>query len=257
MFFVLSKILVYLIYPFSWIFILLLISFFVKKEKIKKLTLGAAIIISLIFSETVIFNFFMDWWEPDAVPIEKLDKKYDFVIVLGGIATYDSEGQKIIPRYAADRLLQAIKLYKQKKANKIFISGGNASLFGIERIPEADFLKKYLTDIGISDRDIIIEDSSRNTHENAVFTYQIFKRNKWLNKKVILLTSAYHMRRAEACFKKAGFKNFDIFPVDHYGGKLVIDYHQMILPKVEILSYWNILIKEWVGMIMYKVANYI
>jgi len=229
---------------------------FLKKKRLKKLSLVASLVISIFFSETLIFNFFMDWWEPDAKPIESINEKYDFAVLLGGIATYDSEGKKIIPRYSADRLLQVERLYKKGKIKKIFIAGGAASLF-FDDIPESEFLKKHLEDVGIPGKDIIIENKSKNTYENAIFTYKIFKQKGLLDKKFLLVTSAYHMRRAEACFKRAGFSNFDAFPVDHYGGRLVVDYHLILLPKVEIMAYWNILIKEWVGIIMYKLVGYI
>ncbi len=247
---------VYFTHPYTWILTFLFIALFTKKAKLKRISIIISIVLAFLFSETIIFNAFMDWWEPDAKPISELDKKYDFAVVLGGIASYDSKAGKIIPRYAADRLIQAVKLYKKKIVKKILISGGAASLF-IDVKPEADFLKKYLIDIGIPEKDIIIENKSKNTYENAVFTYQIFKKNNWLNKKFLLITSAFHMRRAEACFKKAGFRNFDTFPVDQYGGKLNVDYHLLLLPKAEVLAYWNILTKEWVGMIMYKIAGYI
>jgi uncharacterized SAM-binding protein YcdF (DUF218 family) len=256
MFFVLSKILVFLIYPFTWILIFIFIALLTKNKKLKKYSLISSIVIAIFFSETIIFNFFMKNWEPDAKPISKLEKKYEVAVVLGGIATYDNKAEKMIPRFAADRLIQAVKLYKLGIVKKILISGGAASLF-IDLTPEADFLKKYLIAIGIPEKDIIIEDKSKNTHENAVFTYQIFKEKKWLDKKFLLITSAFHMRRAKACFEKVGFKNFDTFPVDHYGGKLQVDYHLILLPKAEVLAYWNILIKEWVGMVMYKIVGYI
>ncbi len=227
-----------------------------KKRKLKRISLILSLVTAVFFSETIIFNFFMDWWEPDAKPVEKLDKEYDFAVVLGGIATYDSNGDKIIPRYSADRLMQAVKLYKMGKVKKIFLTGGTASLF-VEKQPESDFLKKYLLSVGIPEKDIIVENKSRNTHENAVFTYNIFKERGWLGKKFLLITSAFHMRRAEACFRKAGFSGFDTYPVDHYGGVLDVDYHLILMPKAEVLAYWNILTKEWVGVIMYKLAGYI
>ena len=256
MFFVLSKILVYFTQPFTWVLLFLAGGIWIKKQKLRKLSLVMSLVTAIFFSETIIFNFFMDWWEPDAKPLEQLDNKYDFAVVLGGIATYDTKAGKIIPRYAADRLMQAVRLYKLGRVKKIFISGGAAALF-IDRQPESNFLKKYLLDVGIPESDIVIENKSKNTYENAIFTRKIFEKNGWAGKKFLLITSAFHMRRAEACFKKAGFVNFDTFPVDQYGGELDVDYHLILLPKAEVMAYWNILTKEWVGMIMYKLVGYI
>ncbi len=258
MFFVLSKLLVFLLYPFTWIIIFLILSLLLKNNRWKKRSLILALFIAIIFSNIVIFNKSTNWWEVDSKRIDQLtNAPYDVGILLGGIGYYDASAKKIVPRSAADRLIQTVKLYKLGIIKKVFITSGAPGVFIKDLKPEAEFLRDYLIDVGVPAKDIIIENKSRNTHENAIYSYKIFKEKGWLNKRILLITSGFHMRRAVACFHKAGFKHFDTFPVDQYAGKLVVDYYMLVTPRAEVLGYWNIFIKEWVGMIMYWLVGYI
>ena len=54
--------------------------------------------------------------------------------------------------------------------------------------------------MGIPENDIIIENKSRNTHENAFYTAQLFEKNGFSKSNNLLITSSMHMRRAQACF---------------------------------------------------------
>ena len=56
--------------------------------------------------------------------------------------------------------------------------------------------------IGVPAEAVVLEGKSRNTHENAIFTAAILKDKGW--RSVLLVTSAGHMRRAMAAFRKAG-----------------------------------------------------
>lgn len=76
--------------------------------------------------------------------------------------------------------------------------------------------------------------------------------------KVLLVTSALHMRRSEACFKKVGLTSFDTFSTDHYTGE-VREYYfdQYLIPNASTLSDWNRLTHEWVGYLMYRLKGYV
>src|SRR6185436_19436748 len=100
------------------------------------------------------------------------------------------------------RLFQALELYHRGRLKKIMFSGGSGSI----RYPnhkEGLYVKKYLQTIHIPDSALIIESESKNTLENARFSKKILDSLK-LNGSILLVTSAFHMPRALACFKKAG-----------------------------------------------------
>ena len=75
---------------------------------------------------------------------------------------------------------------------------------------------------------------------------------------MLLVTSALHMKRAKACFEKAGFEHFDCFTTDHYtGSKRGYDFDQYIVPDISTLVNWEKLSKEWVGYVVYWMMGYI
>jgi uncharacterized SAM-binding protein YcdF (DUF218 family) len=115
-------------------------------------------------------------------------------------------------------------------------------------------IKNYLTGIDIPAKDIITEKKSRNTHENAYYTAKLLQNYKYT--KPLLITSAIHIKRAEACFKKTGL-NCDTFPVDYYSGDMQYNLFDFFIPSVQALFYWNLYIHEIIGIISYKISGYI
>ena len=254
MFFILSKIFVYFLYPFTWLLGLFVTSFLVKKLKVKKWLLRVMLIIFIVFSNSFIFDSIISLWEAPAKSLADIQPQYDYGVVLGGMITEDFEHHKIVPQVSIDRLLQTIVLYKKGRIKKIFISGGSGSM--IDSTSESIYLREYLIDIGIPSQDILYEANSRNTHENAVETYRVLCPDS-IQPKVLLITSAFHIRRAEACFKKVGFKHIDTFPVTNFHGTFRHDFYYLFVPNVEIMSKWNFLIKEWVGYVVYDIVGYL
>ena len=103
-----------------------------------------------------------------------------------------------------------MRLARRYPEARIVFTGGSGAILR----PGADAagpVGRYLTDVGISPERIVLEDKSRNTHENALFTHDLVKPKageRWL-----LVTSAYHMPRSVGIFRKAGF-DVTAYPVD-------------------------------------------
>jgi uncharacterized SAM-binding protein YcdF (DUF218 family) len=113
--------------------------------------------------------------------------------------------------------------------------------------------------LDVEAKDIIVESKSRKTKENAEFCFDVLhRRNKKISQsKVLLSTSAMHMKRAEACFKKAGFKTVS-FAVDHQTGRnRNYTLEEILIPNSKILFNWNGLFKEYVGFLIYKLMGYL
>jgi uncharacterized SAM-binding protein YcdF (DUF218 family) len=78
-----------------------------------------------------------------------------------------------------------------------------------------------------------------------------------LGDRVILITSAFHMRRSEACFRKVGL-DVTGFSTDFYSALPKDRFGVMgFLPSPQVLVYWNFLIKEWGRYIGYMVVGYV
>jgi len=100
-----------------------------------------------------------------------------------------------------NRLLHAARLYKAGKAPLLVVSGGNVFLRDNVQ-SESYYMKEILVELGVPSDSILLEERSRNTHENAIETEKILKA-RGINK-ILLATSSFHMPRAFAVFLKTG-----------------------------------------------------
>ena len=131
------------------------------------------------------------------------------------------------------------------------ISGGNGVLFNDGYI-EANNLRDYLIKNKIPTKDILIENKSRNTRENANNSARILKQ-KFPNGKFLLITSAQHMKRAQFCFNQATIQT-TAFPTDCTNSKINYNLEYIFLPEAEALEKWEMLIHEWIGYIINKMV---
>ena len=254
MFFIISKILVFIISPVSWIAGLLLFSLFAKNQKRKRITFIAGVVILLFFSNSFVLDEAMRAWEIPATRYEDL-ATYDAGIVLGGMVQYDEEYDRLQFYRGVDRLLQTVELYKKGKIRKILFTGGSGSIIYKDK-KEAPLVKRYLLTIGIPEEDIIIESESKNTRENALNTKHVID-SLSLKGKFLLITSSFHMRRSMRCFEKAGIVDITSYSTDRYSGKRKFFLDHLFIPNTQSLENWDLLLHEIIGYIVYYCSGYI
>jgi uncharacterized SAM-binding protein YcdF (DUF218 family) len=253
MFFLLSKIFIFLLSPLFWVFVLLVFALCTKNQKRKRNCLIIGILLLVLFSNEFLFYEIERKWESPPTKLENLDT-YDYAILLGGFSSFDTAFTKVKFNELADRFCQTLQLYQQKKVKKILITGGSGSLMHQDET-EADKIKVFLRSLNIPESDIIMEMTSRNTHENAVNTAEYIKKHD-PKARCLLVTSAWHMHRALGCFKKTGM-NVVAYSTNFWTEPRKYDFDILVLPKPFVMSRWNSLIKEWVGYLTYKVMGYI
>ncbi len=254
MFFVLSKLIGFLVSPFWWIVLLLGGAYFINRKVLKARLYLLAFILFLIFTNPLLFRGVAGAWEGDLQPAESMRNKSDVCVVLGGMSSYHELSGRIRFTQSADRILQAVDLYKKGIVSKILISGGTSRLIQKTR-PESIHLKEFLVTLGIPAQVVLIDSLSRNTHENSINSMDLIRSNGW-NERVILVTSAFHMKRAVGCFNKAGFTVYP-YTTDPLKGISPITFSDVVLPSVSVLKNWDYLIREWVGIIMYWMNGYL
>lgn len=174
------------------------------------------------------------------------------IILLGGAvegAPSAAWGQ-IIANESAERLLETIRLAIRYPQARLLISGGGGKVFG-EDEAEAPIIAHYFESLGIDSKRFLIEDRSRTTYENAVFSRNLVHPapgERWL-----LVTSAWHMPRAVGVFRKAGFAIVPC-PVDFRtsgpAGSL-----EPFASVSDGLRRLDVGLKEWVGLIAYSAAG--
>lgn len=135
------------------------------------------------------------------------------IIVLGGSVDEDLSARtgRLVFTESAQRLTAPLELRRRFPKAKLVFTGGSG-LLAAGGATEAEVVRKYWREIGLDDGDVLYEDRSRNTIENALFTMELVKPlpgERWL-----LVTSATHMPRAMGLFRKIGFPVL-AFPVDY------------------------------------------
>ncbi|MBA3972519.1 MAG: YdcF family protein [Bacteroidetes bacterium] len=252
MFFLLSKLLTFVITPIVWIIGLFIVSMYSKNERRRKKCFLWAIGLLIFFSNGFIFDEFSRAWEVPATQYEDLHV-YDVGIVLGGMSVYDEEYERAQFYRGADRLLQAVELYKLGIIKKIIFTGGSGRVLHPE-MKEGDYLKRYMIHMGIPEKDIIIESKSQNTRENALYTKKMIDEKK-ITGRFLLITSAFHMRRSLNCFNVVGLE-VDPYSTDRYAGPRKFEFDHLLIPNSSALHDWTGLIHEVVGYITYKIIGY-
>ena len=255
MFFYLSKTLGYLSQPLVIICLLLVAAAFIKKQRYRAFFFRTGLILLLLFSNDFIASEVMRWWEPDITPFAEMKKRYRYGIVLTGVTrTQVGPNDRVYFQRGADRITHTLQLYRLGLIDKILISGGTGRLIDIDW-READDLAAFLKLAQVPDSVIVIENRSSNTHDSAVEVSRLLE-GRAKPEDCLLITSAFHLRRSLACFEKVGW-HMDTFATDPLAHDRVFYLDVLIVPKIEALSIWNSLIKEWVGLAAYKVAGYI
>ncbi len=254
MFFVLSKIFLFLFSPFTWLVISLVLYVYIKNEVWKKRLLWSTLVIFFFFSNGFIVNRFISLWEVDGVRTENVPQ-YENGIVLSGMFEYNKDLDRLSARRGSDRMWQAIQLYRKKKIKRVIISGDSGYVLK-EGLHEARQLRDMLISMGIPGEDILIESSSRNTHENAKETRKLMDKLGLSKKNNLLITSAMHMRRAMACFEEEGIQCAP-FTTDHYSVKAESISITEFIPSVSAFNAWDRLLKEWIGYTVYGIMGYL
>jgi len=255
MFFVLSKTLNYLTMPLVIICVGFILSWILKNKKWKSRLFTFSLVLLLIFSNDFITNEVVRLWELPATPFKEINKTYSIGILLTGVTKGNmSPDDRVYFQRGADRVTHTLQLYRMGIVKTILVSGGSGSLLERSR-QEADEIAEALQLMGVYKEDIIIENESRNTHESALAVKTLLQDSVSASE-CILITSAFHMRRSRACFKKVSWVS-DTFTTDflHHERKFTPDV--LFIPKIDSLLIWNIMIREWVGMIAYKLSGYI
>lgn len=179
----------------------------------------------------------------------------DEIVVLGG-----GVGPAFPPRLqpdlgaAADRVWHAARVYHAGKAPRVVVSGGMVPWKREQGSAEAGAMRSFLRALGVPPDAIRLESGSATTRENAVETARLLRRERSADAgpvRVILVTSALHMRRAEASFRAVGV---EVVPVatDHEivdeGPLTPLDF----LPEADALQGSSRALKEYLGLWVYR-----
>ena len=231
--------------PFNWIVALVLTGLLTKRPKWKKRSFMAAIVIFIIFSNQFLLTLYARNWDIAPAPLEK-GKVYSAAIILGGFTSEDKNGKGFFNEHS-DRLIAGMRLKTTGQVARIMMSGGNNDL-NPDKFTEAGWVKKTLKEFNMPDSVMLIDDQSKNTSENAGYTKNVLVKAH-LQPPYLLVTSAFHMRRALYIFRKKGIDVIP-YPCDYVAGNTSTGWTDYFVPGIYPLSTWNYYIKELFGLMV-------
>jgi len=138
-----------------------------KRHRLLKILFAAGLLLVLLAA--------LAWFFPQQVlTVDSGPVKGDVLVVMGGYP---------------DRAVRAAELFKQGEAPKVLVSG----------LGDSASNRKLLEQNGVTNTAIILEGKSRTTRENAEFSIPLLRQMG--ARRVIIVTSWYHSRRALMCFE--------------------------------------------------------
>ena len=194
----LHKILPTLVLPIMLVIIVILIGLIRNKKKLIYIAIG----ILYILSTPIFSNNFFKLVEGNEYrkPISSIDSA-DAIVVLSGMLEINEVGDSTYIEWGdPDRFLGGIALFKAGKAQKLVFTGGKIPWDKAKKT-EGDVLKEYAISNGILSEKIFVTKNVENTADEAVAVKELINPSK----RILLVTSAYHMYRANRLFAKQGF----------------------------------------------------
>ena len=264
MFFFLSKLLPLLIYPLglSCLLLCLAMIWLWKFPRRSLLAIAAALLIIFcssnpLIATTLVKTLEWQYLPPDPMPAAEV------IVVLGGSTRKQSPPRPWVEVLeAGDRILYGVKLYQEGFAPLILFSGGRVSWKNNNDGSEAKDMADIAQAMGVPERNILLENKSLNTYQNAVETAKILQQQQITN--ILLVTSAIHMPRSIAIFKKQGFEVVAA-PTDYWVAEESLEQMQgislgtffSVLPDTESLHFFTRALKEYIGLGVYRLRGWL
>jgi uncharacterized SAM-binding protein YcdF (DUF218 family) len=186
-----------------------------------------------------------------AAPMAPDWHRYTGVVVLGGAlepAWVRAGNGQVGLNAAAERMTVPVVLMRQHAHLRLLYTGREAALQSAGE-PQAVQARAFFESLGVPDERMQFEAASRTTYENAVLSAAapgVDKSRPWL-----LVTSAWHMPRALATFRAAGW-NVTPYPVDYLTG---VHTPWTEYSLTNSLQRWQLALHEWIGLLAYRAAG--
>lgn len=255
MFIYLSKILPPLLFPPGLSLWLLLLGIWLARGRRARLVLAAALLLLVAPATPLCSDALMRSLE-DRYPLKAAaaSPAADAIVVLGGGTTGRTPEQPE-PQISASggRLLHALRLYKAGRAPLLLLSGDGLS----PGDSEASQMRQILSEWGVPDGAMLLEERSRNTHENAVEVVAL-ARARGL-RRLLLVTSAYHIRRAEALFRHEAAGALEIIPAPtgRFSAYRRPFWLLNVIPEAGAMGVTVLALREHLGLLVYKAKGWL
>lgn len=269
--FVFSKIFTWFLSPLPYIFICLGLFIVFSRKALPfyfRLLSGIITFVCLCLASPWASHLLLQWEDPlsktqDLGFLE--DQTFDALVVLGGsVITTAEDFSQVSLNDSAERLFEAARLWRLGYAPLIVLSGGSAEILDHQQ-KEAPLMAQLLEDLGVPTDCLVQESESRNTWENALHVKELLQARGY--HKVLLVSSALHMKRSKAIFEKLEFIDLSKVQADSTASGLYfypwscdsrkkrLLFLEALVPQLEALRESTLALKEIVGFAAYRVLG--
>lgn len=217
-------------------------------DVVENVSLPLVFSLLLVCSLEPVSNMLVRSLEVDAPRTMRPDETYDAVILLGGLVEDRVDGHDSVAyNDNVERLHGTFEVLRENRARYAIVSGGSWA----DTTPEAETLAAELVRMGIAEERVLVEGKSRNTRENALFSAELVRARKL--EKLLLVTSAFHMQRAQRCFEVVGLA-VDTLPVD-YKSYDPARFSGAWIPRSKSLYETSFALREIAGRVVYRLTG--
>ncbi len=246
------------LYPLGLVTVILIVgivAFFARKRYSIWCFITAGTLL-LLFSSRIVSNLLVGILENRYYSVQPLADSCSAIVVLGGGGQITERNTtRLEVNDAGDRIIHGARLYKKGICRRIITSGGTVDPALKDVLPEGLHNAMLLIEMGVDSNDIIVEKKAKNTYEHGPYIAQILD-SLGLPRKIILVTSAAHMIRSEAVFKKHGFTVYPA-PTDFQKAITKRTFIFNLFPNSSSLDISTRAIHEYYGLIGYKLLGWI
>ena len=241
-----------LVLPPSSILLILLAGFglsFTRFRRLGKVVLVSGIVLYYSLSISPTADILLGPLESLQTPLSPriMPRVGTLVVLTGGAsATTGLPVTSRLGQSSTARALEAVRLYYLMNTPKIVVSGGSGNPF--VSVSEAALIREFLIDLRVTDKNIIVEERSRDTYENGKAIQRL-----QLKRPLILITSAGHMPRALNVFRSLGMNPLAA-PCDFKAKRSIADPLRFF-PSAGALSASRDAIYEYLATWWYKITG--
>ncbi len=240
-----------------WLLALMLTAFLVWKDRFRAALAPGAVVIAfwVIGSTPLPARLLASLERPYAHPALDALPEHDAVVMLGGVlgpSANDVLGFNLDS--AADRVVTAVEVMRRHKARALVLGGGG-SLLARGPVEEGRLVENWLRRWNLVEAPIYRLGACANTRDEAARTAALAREQHW--QRLLLVTSAGHMRRAEAIFRKLGLRPTCV-ACDFEGmAELERKDAASLFPKANGFHLLGLFWHEWAGWWYYRLRGWL
>jgi len=259
----LSKLLPPLFYPLSlvcWALIFALLRFWRAPQQ-AAIALGIALGLILLSGNDSVAATLIGSLERQYLPPNPMPQAAAIVLLGGAVVPQTAPRPWVEVTEGGDRILYGARLQQQGYAPYLILSGGRIGWLGeVSQRGEAVDMAEIAQTCGVPASQILLDYSSLNTHENAVNVKALLEKHH-ITGSLLLVTSAYHMPRSVAIFRRLGLEVIPA-PTDYRSPSITRSWTWQnlllsLIPTPYNMDITTMALREYQGLLIYRLRGWL